>query len=279
MTLHLPLCPRTPDECPPPGIYRDIPGSDYHAWNAVSSGLVKRLHNDAPIHALHSFNSEPKLPTAAMRLGTALHAAFLEPEVYAAATTIDGLKPNAQPATFARHEKEHGPLILAEGWHDDITGMVTNLQRQPKCPRFDEGHRELCIVWDQPTSDGFTVRCKARIDHFHDGVMSDIKTARSIDPHEFGTQAYKLGYPISFAHYTQALSCHFDVSKCLIPCVETAAPFDAAVYECSRAWLDRGLSQWAAAINKLATCLALDNWPGAGEGVEELELPGWARSQ
>lgn len=282
MTLHLPESPRLSGPIPDPGTYHDMPNDDYHALRAVSSGFLKLVGHRAPIHARHWLESEPGLPSAAMRLGTALHAALLEPEVYAAAPTIEGLKPGAKPETFAKHANEHGPVILAEGWSTAIAEMCENLQDLEHCPDFDRGSSELVIVWDEETLSGYEIRCKARVDHYQAEILYDLKTARSANPDEFGKQSWNLGYHLSLAHYKAGLeSAGNDVSDIMLLVTETEPPYDSGAYKVSDDLLERGVQSRAEALDKLAWCLELDEWPGScwkhdGSPVE-LAAPAWAR--
>lgn len=65
-----------------PGIYPDIPNSDYHKGPGISkSGLD--LIAKSPAHYYHAVNAaNDNEPTAAQALGTAFHTLLLEPEVF-----------------------------------------------------------------------------------------------------------------------------------------------------------------------------------------------------
>lgn len=285
MTLTLPICPRTPAECPPPGVYFNAPASDYHSWNAVSSGLVKHYAASTPKEVRYGFGEAPKPPSAAMRFGTAVHAALLEPSAYAAATEIAGLKPNAQPATFARHDKEHGPIILAEGWRDQIAAICDSVSTLDDCPDFTAGHNELAIVWDHETLGGYLIRCKALIDHLDDDGLVDVKTTRFLTPADVRRDFHKLRYGISIAgHYATAaraapeLDCGEDLPLSILA-IQNEPPFDAAVYHATEEWCDYWNGEWEHNLNGLAECLALDDWPGVAGVCDDLklEVPEYAR--
>jgi exodeoxyribonuclease VIII len=252
--------------------------------NAVSSGLVKLMASAAsPIHARHWLDSEPKKPTAAMRFGTAVHAAILEPDVYAAAPTIAGLKPGATADTFARHEREHGPVVLAEGWAEQIESILGIMESdRGGFPDWDCGERELVVVWDETTASGFQVRCKARLDYYCEDWLADIKTARSIEPDKFARDAYSFGYHIQLGgHYSRAceeaaefLPANFGGTPDItIVAVENEPPNDIAVFDVSERWARHGRQVWGDAIDRLAYSLAMDDWPDSSQHRQELDLP------
>lgn len=286
MSLTLPICVATPDDCVPPGIYRDMPAHDYHRMNAVPSGLVKVMAKHAPIHVLDWLTTPQSTPSAQMRFGTAVHAAILEPDVYAAAPTISGLKSNAQAQTFARYEREHGPVILAEGWSDSIARIRSNVYALEDAPDWGCGDRELTIVWDETTASGFKIRCKARIDYVCDGWLVDVKTTRSIEPTRFAKDAHELMYHVSIAgHYSRAYEAAGEldpdfwqggVTDSSILAIENEAPYDAVMLTCTERWTRYGRRVWAQALDRLAYCLAMNDWPGAAAETRELDLPSYA---
>lgn len=276
--IHLPICLATPKPCPGPGIYDNVPAADYHAWNAVSSGTLKRMAHTSPAHVWSYFNAKKKPPTADMRFGTAVHAAILEPDLWASAVTIKGLSPKATAATFEKHAKDHGPIILAEGWRDMIERIVENVLSLDDLPQLSSGVAERCVVWDVYTDSGLTVRCKSRMDWCNDNTMLDIKTTRNLAPSAFSRDAHNLGYHISLAHYAASMaSVGNEPENVHILAIETQPPFDCGVLRCSEKWLEYGREQWAKALDKLAYCIEMNEWPGYVNAGDELELPAWVR--
>jgi len=67
MTMHLRNC-----------IVENLPAQAYHSDDAVGSSLIRKLQTSTPMHALEMLATPMASP--AMSLGTALHAAILEPE-------------------------------------------------------------------------------------------------------------------------------------------------------------------------------------------------------
>lgn len=283
----MPQTQRQDLDCPEPGIYRDVLNEDYHRWRAVNAGAIKGVSGGTPLSFRHSLDREDTGPTATLMFGSAVHAMLLEPEVFAAAPTIKGLKPNAQAATFARHCKEHGPLVLAEGWMDQFEIIAARLSViSGELPHWRDGDCELCIVWDHETEFG-PVRCKARLDWCMEGWLIDVKTARRIDPLGFSRDAYDHGYPLQLWHYTEAYAAAgrmgldfwpHGVTDTNILCIQNNEPFDVCLYRPTDAWLNSGSRRWLEGLNKLAYCIEMDDWPGvAPDGPLELELPSWVK--
>lgn len=68
-----------------PGVYYDLPNSEYHGGAGINKGLLDVVAR-SPMHAkalLDTANDNDREPTPAMVLGTALHTLVLEPEKFA----------------------------------------------------------------------------------------------------------------------------------------------------------------------------------------------------
>ena len=61
-----------------PGIYRDISNSEYHSGEGLAASHFRELLR-SPLHYITRVNTSSK-ETPAMKLGTAVHCAILEPE-------------------------------------------------------------------------------------------------------------------------------------------------------------------------------------------------------
>src|SRR5690606_26886762 len=69
-------------EVPEPGLYPDVPADVYHRWPAASQTVLKIMRDRSPAHARQYMLTPPE-PTPAMVLGAAIHAAILQPDVFA----------------------------------------------------------------------------------------------------------------------------------------------------------------------------------------------------
>ena len=85
-----------------PGIYDNIPNADYHGGQGISkSGLD--LIAKSPAH-FAAAKLEPREPTKAQALGTAIHALILEPDVFAAEYAPEIDKANYPNAFFSKQD-------------------------------------------------------------------------------------------------------------------------------------------------------------------------------
>lgn len=195
-------------ECPPPGIYPDIPAYAYHALPYISSSFLKKFKT-CPASALL-----PVEQTPSMILGSASHAYSLEGEVAFLDdfAVIPEIAPpadfkgqrwtatneyKAKVATFQASAKNK--TLLTRDQFDVVLGLHRSLQAHPLASALlRQGGQELTLIWDDPKTG---LRCKARIDHNPGkNVLVDYKTIS--DPAKFISQAVSLNYDIQGAWYS-----------------------------------------------------------------------------
>lgn len=254
----------------------------YHALKAVSPSQIKVLGR-SPLHYHDQFlaeDREKREPTAAMLLGTALHTAVLEPELWDATIAVP-------PHSFDRRTKvgkqladefereSAGRLVLSPEDADQVRRMADAVRRHPAA-RFlldMPGRREASYTWTDPATD---LQCKTRPDwHSEDRrIVVDVKTTRDASRVEFSKSIANLDYHVQAAWNQDALQ----AEQFITIAVENVRPFAVAVYPASGAMIAAGQRRIEAAMALLAECWRTGIWPGYGDLVQEpIELPGWCR--
>lgn len=291
--------PRVRGPEPKPGVYEGMSNDEYHALDAVQASHLKKCMKSPRVARAWQQGELPDEKKASLFFGTAVHAALLEPARYRAlAVEVDGLKPKAQAATFAKAEEAHpGKIILAEGWREQIEtimGCVAANERAASLlgPRDGATHyREIVVVWECERTG---LLMKARLDQLtvsinHPPVLVDIKTTTCEDAEEFASDCWHLGYDIQMAHNEEAVKYamktderfaahpgpveHAFIAIHLDPLIDVAAydlPEDAFV-GIGRIRRTELLAAWA-------RCVVSGKYHGAAgpSGRRELPLPGWA---
>lgn len=75
---------RSNDEWAAPGLYEGLPAEEYHALEGrASSSILRKIVTDTPAHA-KAYMEDNSEPTSAMRFGTQMHEAVLQPERFEA---------------------------------------------------------------------------------------------------------------------------------------------------------------------------------------------------
>ena len=252
----------------------------YHALKAVSPSQIKVLGRSA-LHYFDQFlaeDREKREQTDAMRRGTALHTAVLEPELWDSTIAVP-------PHSFDRRTKvgreraevfeaeSAGKLVLTPDDADDVRRMADAVRKHPAARFLLElpGRREASYTWVDPTTG---LACKTRPDWHSDSdfAVVDLKSTKDASRVEFARSIANLDYHVQAAWNRRALG----KERFLTIAVENTRPWAVAVYPASAAMLAAGERRIDRAMEQLAQCWRTGVWPGYGDLIsEEIELPRW----
>lgn len=281
---------------PEPGVYPKVSAAEYHAWDCASTSRLSILLNKSPAHMRHAIE-HPSTPTASMRLGTALHMAVLQPDLYATdyevaqqceETTEKGKRCSRRGTEWhgAWFCAQHKPVgagacafnVLSEEDAAVVFAMKQALLSRPASAKLlsADGPTELSIVWDDAETG---VRCKARVDKLalEYGVAIDLKTAQDASPDAFARSIDTYGYARQASHYLHGLAANGLICDSFVfDVVEPDPPHAVGLYRVGEDSLDVGRVQIRRALATYAECERTGVWPSYGDGVQDIELPAWA---
>ena len=262
-----------------------LSNSEYHGHPAVSrSGLSLIAHS--PLHYWHRYHSgkyEPGPTPAAFRIGTAIHTAVLEPDLFP--TTYDEA-PSLSRTTKAGKEAwaaaaEDGRELLTAEELQQISSICTALQEHPAASRAltTPGINEGTYIAADPAT-GIPIKC--RPDRLTEsGWVVDLKTTRDASTPAFSKSTANFGYHVQAAFYMHCLEVLGERPKgFLIVAVEKEAPYATQVFRLSPQAIMQGTQEMFASLGILHQCLSsfpLDQpWPAYSNEVTDLILPPWA---
>lgn len=271
-----------------PGIYPATPYSVYDSWSAIRKSRLWTLWTRTPAHYKWELENPIKVETPAMRLGTAVHVALLEPETFDSRYAIGGpINPNTGkcygPDTqkYAAWAEEQGKPTLTTEHADLCHTLAAAVHAHRVAQECIEGSQhEVCAIWTDAET-GYTM--KSRMDMWWVGrrLIVDAKTCRSAAPWPFAADAYRFGYHFQMAMYRDGMrALGFPDTK--IPCliaIEKDPPYAVAVYQFDEGAMDIGREQYRQALRRLVECEKSGVWPAYSENVEELILPRWAGTE
>lgn len=263
-----------------------VPGLDeafYHSIDRVSKHTLDEFAKNPYAFARRiAEKREPEAPSAAMRLGSAIHAALLTPEIFEEkfVTMPESIKTRRGKAWDEFLANNAGKEILSLDEVDAVNGVLARQKDtgldQLDCIRLDD--REKSIFWNE---DG--IAFKARIDamDYESGEIIDIKTTKDASPDAFARSCDEFGYAIQGAMYLRAAKAFEKkkFSKFKIIAVETSFPFSVGIYtwgeesdfiRAGAKELDRRIAEYAAW--KTGLFEAPTQW-----NVEDLQLPPWSK--
>lgn len=274
-------------DSPTDGIHPNTPEAVYRAWPCVNQsllqrGLPSRYRGGSPAHMLHYLRT-PTEPTDAMELGTALHAALLEPDLFTDKVTVltetRGRRSNDDKAWWAEVEAANaGKVILTPDEWGRVVGMVKRLRAHPKLRRVlnTTGENEAAAVWTDPETG---LQCKARIDRFVPKVaLLDVKTSRNASPEGFAKSMLDFGYHRQAAFYEWGYQVVTgEATPMVFAVVESEAPFEPALHMPDEDAIAVARMQNAAVLRRYARAVETNQWEGYGRSVHPASVPKWEK--
>lgn len=261
-----------------------VPSADYHARPEVSKSQLDTIAK-SPAHffAEHVARTVVRHETDAMRLGTALHTAVLEPERYVTdyvvAPKIDGRTKEGKAAKAAFAEASAGKIIIDDDDHVRVLAMAASIAEHRAATLLFERSplREVSYVWRDAATG---IDCRCRPDAVLDGgrVLVDLKSCEDASPRGFAQSIGRYGYHRQAAFYLDGVEAATGTrpEAFVFVAVEKAAPHVVGVYALDAHSIQLGKNSIERSLETLATCRASGKWPGYTEIIETISAPAWA---
>jgi hypothetical protein len=243
----------------------------YHNRPELSATQLKSMAAGWRVfEAEHITKTAPRQESAAMALGSAIHAAILEPERFDAdyaciPPQCDDKRTTAYKEWAAAHE---GKIHLKQD--DALT--ITILRRAFRYDKmastlFKTGTAETEHFWES-----FGVKCRGKFDWLAGQFVVDIKTCQDATDKAFAKDIAQRRYDLQAAHYLSAgVADRFIFVAC-----ETTSPFRVRCYELGDADLQRANEDRQNLIEEYTERRSRNDWHEAGENeLRTIFLPNW----
>lgn len=283
-----------------PGVYEDIPVSEYFALPYFSNSrgsLIKR----SPAHLLADIQDPPG-STDSQKLGVAIHSAVLEPMIFAqqfalAGPCVEELKSGKRKGLpcgntgrschgnawyCGQHtpptDPENVTALSPDDWAACI-GVRDSIRANPRLRKLLEapGRTELTVVWDDEETG---MRCKARIDRLceaYGGIVFDLKTTTDARAEVFERKLFEYGYFRQSGFYQDGLRAHgIDTTHLVICAAEKERPYATSGFRLTDAATEAGRDEMRALMARYAECVRSGVWPAYDDKINEISLPSWA---
>lgn len=256
----------------------------YHADPAVSKSHLDQIAR-SPLHYWSRYvdpDRVPEEPSAAMRLGSALHGLVLEPELFDAqfitAPAVDR-RTKAGKADWDAFTAEAGKRTVLTV---DERVQVSRMAEQIWCHKAaayllnQDGKAEQTIKWmDVETG----LECKCRPDWMinHGQILVDLKTTEDASPAGFQRSLASWRYHVQAAWYMRGVRMGIaaDPEQFIFICVEKKPPYAVAVYASTPLVITAGARIADRDLQRLAECRATGSWPSYSDQIETIDLPKW----
>lgn len=251
--------------------YRSAPGVN---WSTAKYALTS---GKAYAHAV----ANPVKPTPAMRFGTAVHAAVLEPDTYAPTVVPAEYVTGSGALSDSKKAREWidqhpGELLLTDTEIVNATIVVVNIAAHPaaaallaECP-----NREHAAFW---TDAATGLECKAKCDAYGTDTLIDLKTyGGPWDVQAIIRECVSRRYFGQLCYYAAGLAANgVHVAKLGLIVVQNSAPYDVAVLVLDDSCTQHGDREVRDALSVIANAQVF-GYEGAFAGVITATLPKWA---
>jgi len=250
----------------------DVPFDDYLHWEIVSTSVLKEGRKSMA-HMKAMFDGTREIiVTDDMDLGSALHCAFLEPELMPEKVVLWEGKRRAGKEWDAFKGEHSDKVILTPGYYEKLQGMTKSLRKHQF---VKEWYGRIQDVEVSGQSEWCGVPIKGRCDALTDEPLVDLKKVADGDMRLFRRNAYHFGYHIQAAMYRRI----FQRDRFVLLTVEATPPYDVVPYELEADLLHHGETECIRLLQWWKNCCENSRWPGRSDEIQTLDLPEWVGSE
>ena len=258
------------------GFMAGIPNAEYHAADGISKSGLDLIAKSPAHYECRSFDAG----TRNMQIGSATHAAILEPDVFAKQYHIIEVSDRRQKAwkDAVAHYGEAFCLLPSEA--RNILAMRDAVRDNARASELvnGQGYRELSARAKCPHT-GALVRC--RYDLLASGMAVDLKTTQSAIAEDFSRSVMTYRYHVQAALYSDVYRWITGdrLQEFWFVAVEPQPPYTVACYLLDDDALDFGRYLYQRNLRTYMACHESQYWPRYEPDSEYLALPAWAQPQ
>lgn len=251
-----------------------MPNEVYHTHESISkSGLDLIARSPAHFHY-----AAAKQPTRAMEIGTAIHAALLEPERFQREYVLLRDVKDRRASEYKQAVSVHGSeRVLVSHEADEVAGMQEAVYSNQTAKNWLEksGRRELSVFAQDPET-GALVRC--RFDILTDcGFSIDIKKTQDAREEAFSRAIDNYRYHVQAAFYSDVFlwATGEKLAGFKFIAVEQEMPHGCKTYRLDETAIIEGRRLYREDLNLYAECLKKQDWPCYEDEESLISLPEW----
>jgi exodeoxyribonuclease VIII len=249
----------------------DMPNEAYHAYDGISKSGLDKISR-SPAHYKCGFRKE----SPAMKIGTDLHCAILEPLRFAAEYHhAEGCNNKALKAFKDVANAHPTKNTLKDDEWFNVMGVKDSIFAEPEARNLltGDGCNEISAFATDPVT-GVLVR--ARFDRIQGNAIVDLKKTRDARSYQFASAAAMYRYHVQDAFYKHVfkLVTGEDATFNMIV-FEDAPPHPVMVYELDEGAVEIGKAKFMEDLVMYADCVASGAFPAYPEPRQILSLPAW----
>ena len=256
------------------GLMAGVPNEEYHAADGISKSGLDLIAKSPAHYACRSFSAG----TRNMQIGSATHAAILEPDVFDKQYHIIQVSDRRQKAwkDAVAHYGEAFCLLPSDAANILAMRDAVNDNEQARKLVSGQGYRELSARAKDPQT-GALVRC--RYDLLAYGMAVDLKTTQSAIKEDFSRSVMTYRYHVQAALYSDVYEwiTGNPLEAFWFVAVEPQPPYTVACYLLDDDAIDFGRHEYRKDLNVYAHCQQTGDWSKYEPDSEYLPLPAWAQ--
>lgn len=259
-------------------IYENLPAEDYFAIEAASNSGLKLIRR-SPAH--FKYREPGADDTRAKQIGSAIHMALLEPELFAKTYHVAEADDRLSAYYKGLAKDLGGAVVLTRPENRRIIGMQDAAYRNKRFAGYmtKAGRNELSVVTKDPVT-GVQVKC--RFDRKGDSAWAlDLKKCQDARGNEFARAITNYGYYMQIPFY-QAVWQWETGEKCddfPLAALEEDSPHGFILHDLDEVALELGRVHFRQALDTYARCLDSGVWPGYEEESEFTSVTSWAANE
>lgn len=270
-----------------PGWHANLSSEEYHSMrDCVSSSGIRAAMRSPKTFYQNFILGKVEPPSKAMKLGSYLHMALLEPNLFQSRFKL--MPDFGNMRTNASKEKRDAwlqdlpqdAIVLDEDDYEKVMRMIDSVLtfNDGMIPRmFQQSVYEKSGFFRDPVTG---LKCRFRVDILREdlSILPDIKTTRDASREAFSRSIWNYGYATQLMFYAMGVEqIHGKKPDTLcFVAVENQAPFETTVWEMDEAMKSRGELEVRHGLDVIAACVKSGKWPGLQpNGAEVISFPPW----
>lgn len=259
----------------------DITWPEYQALCALNGSVL--VHGRKSVVHLKYAWDNGREDTDAMQFGRMIHCLLFEPrEIEKRYRAWGRTRRGTEYEEFCEEASAAGAEVVKETGQYSLEQAIAAAQSFLRSKRVQAliaaGRAEQTVLAIE-----HGLQCKGRLDWVSSSehILTDLKTAASIEDRLFGKAFFNFGYDIKLGLYRRWLNkATNDNWPVEVIALENSPPYDLAVIPIPDAVLDRGVEKGLGIIENVVRCIEEDCWPGvAGDDPYPLHVPFYEMEQ
>lgn len=259
---------------------------EYHSGPGISKSHLDAIASASPRHYWHKYlnpERERAEPTAAMVMGSAVHSAILEPDLFPSEVIESPEFDRRTKVGKAEYEAfkaaNASKIILPPEDYATCLAIRDAVHTHPVAAGLLQGGKAEQSFYAIDSETGELIKC--RTDYLHDSgaMIVDVKTTEDASPDGFGKSSANFRYPVQTAWYNRVLDAAYGEhpANWVFLAVEKKPPYAIGIYFMEADLTERGAIAAQRDFMRIVEHKRKGEWPDYGIEPLPLTLPGWSK--